>query len=181
MLMVLGRVVLLTTVFFWTVQAQAQSGSSDHPPTDIIRRYVLLDQKGARLDAMSFDTLTPYVDWRHEPPWGRVVITLEATIPEDHRQWDIINKLEVIIPVSYRVVGSVYLETAVFVPDETIEEVRFHVKAIQGKWKILEPVIPPHVGVKRMLNFVREAQQQESDAAKRAALGALEESLRKVK
>ena len=173
--------VALAAVILTTSHALAQSGSTDHPPTDIIKRYVLLDQKGARLDAMSFDTLAPYVDWREEPTWGRVVVIQEATIPEDHRQWTVINKLEVIIPVTFRVVGSVYLETAAFVPDETVEEVRFHVKARYGKWKIVEPVIPPHVGVKRMLNFVREAQQQEADGGKRAALVALEESLRKAK
>lgn len=162
-------------------RAFAESGSSDHPPSDIIKRYVLLDQKGARLDAMSFDTLVPYIDWREEPAWGRVVIILDAAVPEDYRKWEVMNKLEVVIPVSFRVLGSVYLETASFVPDDRIEEVRFHVKARQGRWRILEPVIPPHVGVKRMLNFVREAQQQESDATKRSALAALEESLRKAK
>lgn len=162
-------------------QAFAESGSSDHPPSDVIKRYVLLDQKGARLDAMSFDTLVPYIDWREEPAWGRVVIIQDAAVPEDYRKWEIMNKLEVVIPVSFRVLGSVYLETASFVPDDRLEEVRFHVKARQGRWKILEPVIPPHVGVKRMLNFVREAQQQESDATKRGALTALEESLRKAK
>ncbi len=171
----------LAVILLATGHVRAQSGSSDHPPTDIIKRYVLLDQKGARLDAMSFDTLVPYIDWREEPVWGRVVVIQEATVPEDYRRWQIINKLEVVIPVTFRVLGSVYLETAAFVPDDSVEEIRFHVKAKQGKWKILEPVIPPHVGLKRMLNFVREAQRHESDAVKRSTLGALEESLRKAK
>lgn len=171
----------LAAVLLAAGQALAQSGASDHPPTDIVKRYVFLDQKGARLDAMSFDTLLPYIDWRSEPAWGRVVVIQEATVPEDYRKWDVINKLEVIIPVTYRVLGSVYLETAAFVSDPMEEEVRFHVKADHGKWHILEPVIPPHVGIKRMLNFVREAQQQESDATKRGALTSLEESLRKAK
>ncbi len=162
--------------------AAAQSGATTHPPTDILKRYVYLDQKGARLDAMSFDTLAPYIDWRQEPAWGRVVVTDEATIPEDYRAWEILNKLEVIIPVTFRVLGSVYLETAAFVPADTpVEEVRFHIKAVKGKWRIIEPVIPPHVGIKRMLNFVREAQRQESEPSKRSALTALEQALRKAK
>lgn len=174
-------VIGLTALVVTGGPALAESGSSDHPPSDIIKRYVLLDQKGARLDAMSFDTLVPYIDWREEPAWGRVVVIREATVPEDYRTWEIINKLEVVIPVVFRVLGSVYLETAAFVADDTTEEVRFHVKVSNGKWKIMEPVIPPHVGLKRMLNFVREAQQHESDATKRSALAALEESLRKAK
>lgn len=159
----------------------AQSGSTDHPPTEIVKRYVVLDQKGARLDAMSFDTLVPYIDWREEPAWGRVVVIQDVTVPEDYRKWEVINALEVVIPVTYRVLGSVYLETAAFVQEETTEEVRFRVKAVRSKWRIVEPVIPPHIGLKRMVNFVREAELHEQDSAKRRVLAALEESLRKAK
>lgn len=176
-----GIAALVCALVLAAVQARAESGSSDHPPTEIIKRYVLLDQKGARLDAMSFEALVPYVDWREEPSWGRVVIIQEASIPEDYRRWQIINSLEVVIPVTFRVLGSVYLETAAFVPDETGEEVRFHVKAIGGKWRIVEPVIPPHIGLKRMIDLARDAEVKETDAEKRAGLAALGETLRKVK
>lgn len=172
---------LIGTLLLTAAEALAQTGAVSHPPTDIIRRYIALDQKGARLDAMSFDTLVPYIDWRQEPAWGRVVIIQEATIPEDYRKWEIINKLEVIIPVTFRVLGSVYLETASFVPEEGVEEVRFRVRAHKNKWRIIEPVIPPHVGLKRMINFVREARVQEADVTKRSTLEALEASLRKAK
>jgi hypothetical protein len=159
----------------------AQSGSTAHPPTDIVSQYVMLDQKGARLDARSFETLVPYIDWRQEPAWGRLVVIQEVTVPEDYRRWEVINKLEVVIPVTYRVLGFVYMETAAFVPEDTVEEVRFRVKAIGDKWRIVEPVIPPHVGLKRMVNFVREAALDEADVAKRSVLAELEASLRKAK
>ena len=159
----------------------AQSGSLQQSPAEIVKRYVRLDQKGARLDAMSFDVLRPYVDWKEEPAWGRVVVILEADVPEDYRKWEIINKLEVVIPVTFRVLGSVYFETAAFVPEEKTEEVRFHVEAVRSKWRIVDPVITPHIGLKRMLNFVREAEIHEQDAARRSALAALGDSLRKAK
>jgi hypothetical protein len=130
---------------------------------------------------MSFDALVPYIDWKEEPAWGRVVIILEANVPEDYRRWEIINKMEVIIPVTYRVVGSVYFETAVFVPEEKTEEVPFRVEAVRSKWRIVAPVIPPHIGLKRMLNYVREAEIHEQDAAQRSVLAALGDSLRKAK
>jgi hypothetical protein len=161
--------------------AFAQSGSLRESPTEIVKRYVLLDQKGARLDAMSVESLRPYINWKEEPAWGRIVVILDADVPEDYRKWDVVNKLEVVIPVTFRVLGSVYLETAAFVPDEKTEEIRFRVKALRSKWRIVEPVIPPHIGLKRMLNFVREAGIHEQDATKRSALAALEDSLRKAK
>jgi hypothetical protein len=163
------------------VLALAQSGSLDQSPTAIVKRYVTLDKKGARMDAMSFETLVPYIDWAEEPLWGRVVVIQDVTVPEDYRQWEVVNQLEVVIPVTFTVLGSVYLETAAFVPEETTEEVRFRVKAVRSKWRIVEPMIPPHIGLKRMIDLVREAEVKEPDAEKRGILAALGETLRKVK
>ena len=149
-------------------------------PAEVVKRYVLLDQKGARLNAPSFDTLTPYVEWKEEPTWGRIVVVQKTTVPEDYRKWEILNNLEVIIPVTFQVRGSVYLKTASFVPEDTTEEIRFHVKVIGNYWRIIAPVIPPHVGVKRMVNFAREAEVHEQDATQRTVLAGLIDSLRKV-
>lgn len=157
------------------------SGSMRRSPVEVVKRYVLLDQKGARLDAPSFDTVIPYIDWKEEPAWGRVVIIQETTVPEDYRKWEILNNLEVIIPVTFHVRGAVYLETATFVPEDTTEEVRFHVKVVGNYWRIIAPVIPPHVGLKRMVNFAREAEAHEQDTTQRIVLAALIDSLRKAK
>lgn len=162
------------------VRALAQSGSLDQSPTTIVNRYVTLDKKGARMDAMSFETLVPYIDWHEEPVWGRVVVIGDVTVPEDYRQWEVVNKLEVVIPVTFRVLGAVYLETAAFVPEVMTEEVRFRVKEVRGKWRIVEPVIPPHVGLKRMIDLARDAELKETDAGKRGLLAALGAALRKV-
>lgn len=175
---------LVLTVLTLAVPSNAQltpSGSMRRSPVDIVKRYVLLDQKGARLDASSFDILTPYIDWKEEPAWGRVIVILETTVPEDYRKWEILNNLEVIIPVTFHVWGAIYLETATFVPEETTEEVRFHVKVVGNYWRIVSPVIPPHVGLKRMVSFAREAEVQERNEAQRLMLTALIDSLRKAK
>jgi hypothetical protein len=157
------------------------SGSIRRSPAEVVKRYVLLDQKGARLDAPSFDTLIPYINWKEEPAWGRVVVVQETTVPEDYRKWEILNNLEVVIPVTFHVRGAVYLETATFVPEDMTEEVRFHVKVVGNYWRIMSPVIPPHVGLKRMVNFAREAEAHEPDDAQRTLLAALIDSLRKTK
>lgn len=156
------------------------SGSMRRSPAEVVKRYVLLDQKGARLDAPSFETVTPYIDWREEPAWGRVVIIQKTTVPEDYRNWEILNNLEVIIPVTFQVRGAVYLETATFVPEDTTEEVRFHVKIVENYWRIIDPMIPPHVGLKRMVSFTREAETNEQDEARRRILAALVQSLQKA-
>jgi len=158
-----------------------QSGSLKHSPAEVVKRYVRLDQKGARLEAMGFDVLAPYIDWTEEPSWDHIVVIHDVEVPEDYRKWAIIDSLDVIIPVTFRVRGSVNLKTAIFVPEDKTEEVRFHVKAVRNSWRIVEPVIPPHIGVPRMVNFAREAALHEKDAAQRGTLAALEGSLRKAK
>jgi len=175
--------VVTLAVLAMTVPSNAQlnpSGSMRRSPVEVVKRYVLLDQKGARLDAPSFETVTPYIDWREEPAWGRVVVVQKTTVPEDYRKWEILNNLEVIIPVTFHVRGAVYLETGTFVPEEATEEVRFHVKVVENFWRIVSPVIPPHVGLKRMVSFAREAEAHEQDEAQRIVLTSLVDSLRKV-
>lgn len=176
-----SALIALLVLLCGSVQALAQSGSLDQSPTAIVKRYVGLDKKGARMDAMSFETLVPYIDWAEEPLWGRVVVIQDVTVPEDYRKWEVINKLEVVIPVTFTVLGSVYVETAAFVPEAITEEVRFRVKAVRSKWRIVEPMIPPHIGLKRMIDLVREAEVKETDTEKRSILTALGETLRKVK
>ena len=159
----------------------AQIGGLDHSPAEIVKKYFALDQKGARLDSLSFEALAPFTDWHEEPAWGRVVIIRGVTVAEHYKNWDIVDRLEVVIPVTFQVIGSVYWETAGFVPEPGVEEIRVRVKSVKNRWRIIEPVLPPHVGQKRMLNFVREAQVKEQDPMKRDRLAALHEELRKAK
>ena len=171
---------ILLSIAIPTHAQVSPSGSIKRSPVDVVKRYVHLDEKGARLDAQSFDTLIPYIDWREEPAWGRAVIVQNIQIPEDYRKWEILNNLEVIIPVTFHVRWAVYLETATFVPEETTEEIRFHVKVVGNFWRIVSPVIPPHVGLKRMVSFARDAAAHESDDMQRTVLAALIDSLRKA-
>lgn len=184
MLSRLKRIVCLcAAVTLWSgfPEVLAQTGGLDHSPAEVVKKYLSLDQKGARLDAMSVDALVPYRGWSEEPVWGQVVVTRTFTVPEHYSQWEIVNKMEVVIPVTFQILGSVYLETAGFVPDARTEEVRFRVKAVKNRWRIMEPILPPHVGYKRAINYVREAWVKETEPAKRETLAALQDELRKLK
>ncbi|NJL17281.1 MAG: HAD hydrolase-like protein [Nitrospira sp.] len=58
------------------------------------------------------------------------MVVEEISVPDDYRKWDILNNLEVVIPVTFHVRGAVYLENATFIPEDSTEEVRFHVKVV---------------------------------------------------
>lgn len=159
----------------------AQTGSIANSPAEVVKKFLSLDARGARLDGLSFDAIVPYIGWKEEPAWGHVVVIESYVVPERLKEWEIVNMLEVVIPVEFRVLGAVYFETASFIPEITTEQVRVRVRAVKNRWRIVEPILPPHVGQKRMLNFVREAILQESDGGRRTRLIALRDELRKVK
>ena len=161
--------------------AWAQTGGLSHSPAEIVKKYFELDQKGAKLDSMSFEALAPFRSWDTEPLWGKVIVIREFSVAEHHRDWEVVNRLEVVIPVTFQVIGSVYLETAGFFPETSVEEIRVRVKSIKNRWRIIEPVLPPHVGQKRMINFVKEAWVKETEPAKRESLATLQSELRKAK
>jgi hypothetical protein len=160
---------------------QAQTGGLNKSPAEVVKRYLALDSKGARLDSISFDSVLPFTEWKEEPLWGRVVVTQDFVVAEDYRQWEVVNRMEVVIPVTFHVIGSVYFEKGSFVSDSRTEEIRFRVKAIKNRWRIVDPILPPHVGQKRMVNFVREAWIKETDREKKETLAALQSELRKAK
>ncbi len=161
--------------------AEAQTGALGHDPTEVIKRLLTLDSRGARLGPFSFEAIRPYVGWGADPVWGHVVVIEGFTIADELSQWEIISNLEVVIPITYTVVGSVYYDKASFVPEPGREELRVRVKAVGNRWRVVEPIIPPHVARKRMLNHVRQAWLDETDLAKRDQLASLQEALKKVK
>lgn len=165
----------------WVSPGFAQSNAVSHSPAKVVEKYFALDNKGVRLDASSFESVAGYVDWKEEPAWGKVVVINGFTVPDDFRQWEIVNRLEVVVPVEFRVLGIMYLDTAGFVPEPGTEQARVRLKVMNGRWKIMEPILPPHVGQKRMLNVVRQAMLEEKDGTRQASLAALQAELRKAK
>ncbi len=158
----------------------AQTGALNKDPTDVVKKYLTLDRHGARLEAMSWETVKPYINWKEEPAWGHVVVITDFEVPDDIKQWEIISNLDVVIPVKFRVLGSMYWETAGFLPDAQVEEIRFRVKGGVDRWRIMEPILPPHVGQKRMIGYVRQAMLQETDPSLLTKLTELLDALRKA-
>jgi hypothetical protein len=174
-------VVMLAGVWLTGSRALAQTGALNHSPTDLLRKYLTLDLHGVRLEPLSQEALRPYVLWKDEPTWEKIVVVSGYEVPEDVKRWQVINNLDVFIPVEFRVLGSVDLETATFRAEPHVQEVRFHIKAVKGIWRIVEPIVPPHVGQKRMVNYVRQALLEERQPSRTDKLTTLREALKKVR
>jgi hypothetical protein len=160
--------------------SSAQTGALVKDPAILLKKYLELDNKGARLNSLTWESQKPYVGWKEEPVWGQLVVVNGYEVIEDLRQWDVKNNLDVVIPVEYKVLGSLYLERAVFLSEPHVDRIGFRVKAIDGLWRVVEPMIPPHVGQKRIINYVKQAIVEETDRSRLAALTALRDELRAV-
>lgn len=161
--------------------SHAQTGSIVHDPTEMVDKYLELDVKGVRLDAVSQEALAPYITWKDEPIWGRSVVITSYQVINDFKQWTVVSQAEAVIPVEYKVLGSVYWEKAFFLPEPRLERIGFRVKIVGDRWRITEPILPPHIGQKRMINYVRQALLDEKDQAKAATLETLLDDLKKAK
>ena len=159
----------------------ALTGDITNDPAQLIEKYLSLDKRGARLEAYSFEVLSPYIDWREEPSWGRIVVISKYKVIDDVSQWEIINSLEALIPVTFEVVGTMHWGTATFLPESRVELEHFHVKAVQNRWRIIAPQLPPHVGKRRLIEYVRLEGLEENDAARKAALQQLQKELEQAR
>jgi hypothetical protein len=142
-----------------------------------VKAYLRLDSKGVRLEAISQETLRPYIDWAEEPTWGKVIVTKQYEVVDDVEEWEIMNSLEMRIPVTFNVLGTLYWETGAFVESLQTERVWFHVKGFEDRWRIVAPQIPPHVTVKRMVNVVRQAILDEAQPQRKDILARLRKEL----
>ncbi len=156
------------------------TGDLTHDPALVVEYYLRLDSKGVRLESVSHEVLYPYISWREEPLWGKVIIIKEYEVLEDIDDWQVISMSEALIPVEFQVVGTVYWETASYVADPQFERIWVRVKGFQDRWRMIGPQFPPHVGLKRMIYFVRHAIMQETDQSRIEKLKALRSELEKA-
>lgn len=168
-------------IVFWYSPALALTGDLTNDASDIVKKYVLLDKQGVRLQAFSYESIRPYIYWEQEPAWGQVVVIKDYTVNDDVRDWKILSSTEAIIPVTFQIIGIMHWEAATFLSEPRKETIEFHVKAELNHWRIIAPMFPPHVGRKRLINFVRGAILEENDENKKSVLEHLKTSLGNAK
>ena len=184
-----ATVFFLATVLFllfltggWIVPPPAVglTGDLTNDPADVIKKYLSLDHRGARLTAPSYESVRPYVAWDEEPTWEHFVVIREFSVNDDVTQWNVVSSTEAVIPVTFQVLGIVDWETATFVPDPREEIHAVRIRAVDNRWRMIEPMFPPHVGHKRVMNFVKDVALHERDETRIRALETLRADVEKA-
>ncbi len=179
-ILALGLVFGLSTIVF-SGQAVALTGDLTNDPAGIVKKYLSLDKKGVRLQALSYEAIRPYVEWEEEPSWGQVVVILDYSVSNDIQEWNVISSTEAIIPVTFEIIGLMHWEAATFLLEKRTETIGIRVRAVLNHWRITAPMFPPHVGRKRLIDFVRLAMLKESHEERKSILKRLHTSLKDAK
>ena len=156
------------------------TGDLTNDPADVIKKYLSLDHRGARLTAPSYESVRPYVAWDEEPTWEHFVVIREFAVNDDVTQWNVVSSTEALIPVTFQVLGIVDWETATFVPKPGEEVHAVRIRAVDNRWRMIEPMFPPHVGHKRVVNFVKDVALQERDDTRIRVLDTLRADVEKA-
>ena len=147
-------------------------------PARMIKKYLSLDKRGVRLTAHSYEAVKPYVAWeQEEPAWERFVVIRDFSVSDDVTQWDVVSGTEARIPVTFQVLGVVHVETATFVSGPREETLSIRIRAVDNHWKMVSPVFPPHVGLSRLADFVKDAMLRETNDGRTETLRRLREDL----
>ena len=174
--------ILLFLTGGWLVPPPAVglTGDLTNDPADVIKKYLSLDHRGARLTAPSYESVRPYVAWDEEPTWEHFVVIREFAVNDDVTQWNVVSSTEAVIPVTFQVLGIVDWETATFVPKPGEEVHAVRIRAVDNRWRMIEPMFPPHVGHKRVMNFVKDVALQERDETRIRVLETLRADVEKA-
>lgn len=169
---------LAVGTWLFPVSALGLTGDLTNDPAKVIKKYLSLDQRGARLIAETYEAVKPYVAWdREEPAWERFVVIRKYSVSDDVTQWTIVSSTEALIPVTFQVLGVAYMKTATFVPEPREERFSIRIKAVGNYWKMVSPVFPPHVGWSRLADFVKDAMLRETNDARARTLRKLRDDL----
>ena len=167
----------------WLVPVPVLSLTGDltNDPAQVIKKYLSLDKRGVRLTAQTYEAVKPYVAWeQEEPAWERFVVIRDYSVIDDVTQWDIVSSTEAVIPVTFQVLGVVHMGTVTFVSMPREERFSIRIRAVDNHWKMVAPAFPPHVGRRRLADFVKEAMLQEDNAGRVETLRRLREALIKA-
>ncbi len=169
---------LAVGMWCFPVSVLSLTGDLTNDPAKVIKKYLSLDKRGARLTAHSYEAVKPYVAWEQdEPVWERFVVIRDYSVSNDVTQWDIVNSTEARIPVTFQVLGVVNVETATFVSKPQEEVLFIRIRAVDNHWKMVSPVFPPHVGGSRLADFVKDAMLHETHDGRVETLRRLREDL----
>jgi hypothetical protein len=155
----LGRFVgCLAWICFSTASLSAQKPVS---PKEVVKAYCQLDLQGARLASSGFPELANLYAWEEEPGWDTAIIVKSFQVKSVKT-----NGNNATVVVEYVQLGNMAGETLTLKQGD--DQISFKLKKSSGSWRIVAPVMAPHVSALAMQHHIEWLVNEEgADAAAR--------------
>ena len=133
--------------------------AADYPgaPASVVAAYIEADGAGLALDSDTCPQVLRYTVWPDAPGWDTFAVIKSYDIGEVGR-----TGKKASVEIIYNVLGS--LSATAFIRKPARERVSFELEKTQGRWKIVNPQLPPHLFVPAAITAL------ESTGADKAAL-----------
>jgi hypothetical protein len=135
-------------------------------PASVVAAYVEADGEGLALDGETAPALLKYVVWTETPGWDSYTVIKSYDIGEVGYSGDKASAVKASVQIIYHVVGEV--SGPEFTAKTADEEVTFEVVKKNGKWKISEPQIGPHLTIEGAINTIESGSVKDDPLGKAA-------------
>ncbi|MCM2357751.1 MAG: hypothetical protein NDI77_06355 [Geobacteraceae bacterium] len=144
-------------------------------PAEIVKRYCSADLNGARLSSNAYNAVRPLVYWNDEPGWDHSFVISGFDVIKSKKT----TNGEVIVEVTYNVIAI--LNGDELLTYNFVELVDF-VLAKKGKeWRIVRPIVPPHVSATAAIENITNVLKTETDKGRVRELKHLVDRLEGIK
>ena len=112
--------------------------ASNNDPINVVKKYIDSDLQGVRLSGETYNQIESLILWEHEPGWDQFFVSRNvnirsSTMHENQATVEVVY--EVICIVSGNSLNRYHFN----------ELIEIHLTLIDGEWKIVKPIFPPHV------------------------------------
>jgi hypothetical protein len=141
------------------VGAQSRMASTEVSPTSVIQEYCRLDSEGARLSSQNplSDKISAMVTWPIEPGWDTIVVVGNFEVVGSHS-----GPRKSSVTVRYTVLGNMF-GAKVTASQQHKELVTFTLTKSKDGWRIVRPLIAPHVSVAAATSVLNSLLVDEKD------------------
>jgi hypothetical protein len=130
---------------------------STETPVNIVKKYCEADQNGSRLTSDAYAAVRPLVSWKDEPGWDHSFVITDFDITSSR----ITKNGEVAVEVRYKVVAIINGDE--LLSYSFVELVDFVLAKYGKEWKIVQPIVPPHVSVSAVIANIKDVIKSEAD------------------
>jgi len=156
-----------------TAGLEAAPGNKHRPgPKGVVKEYCRLDFEGARLSSETRSQVASLIAWEEERGWDQAVIVSKYRVTNV-----VVRGNHGTARVEFKVLGRLEGDEP-FIPGRRLEAVHFGLERTGDVWKIKNPIVPPHVSVRSMIQQLRGQIEQEKEGSEHRAQ--MEEQLRQL-